>query len=94
MNEKELCERLRQNPELKERVEQLLSIIENEDGEATLANDAEQRVIDELRQMGKDALQSWADRQSNKASDKLKKQKPGVQKHGKKNSDGTAVTEK
>lgn len=94
MNDKELCAKFRQYPELRKRFEQLAAIIDNKNGETTLANDAEQSIIDELRQMGKDALQSWADCQADRTSSRIKKQKPSAQKHGKKKSDGIVATEK
>ena len=45
MNSKELAEKLEQYPDLKLRVEELLQIVENDNGEILSANVAEQRVI-------------------------------------------------
>ena len=38
------------------------SVVENAAGDVVKADEAEQRVIEELRQLGQQALQSWAER--------------------------------
>lgn len=70
-------------------MESLLLAVEDETGELKSADAAEMRVIQEMRQTGKVALQSWAERQAGKASQELK-QTAGVWSEGKKNSAGTA----
>jgi len=60
----ELVKRLSRYPELKTRVEQLLDVVENTKGDIELADDAEQRVVDELRGMGGELLQGWAANQT------------------------------
>lgn len=57
---------LRRHPELHERIEQILRIVENADGDATKADEAEELVAEQLRKMGQEALQSWADRKLQK----------------------------
>jgi hypothetical protein len=94
MTENELIEKLRIYPELKERLVQLVSIIENANGDTTLADEAERRVIEEMRSMGHDALQGWARRQSGKTMGRVLEQKNGMRKHTKKNSSGIPPTEK
>ncbi len=94
MTEVELLEKLRAYPELKTRIEQLVAIMDNDDGETTLADEAERRVIEELRGMGQDALQGWADRQSKKATKRVAEHNPAMRKHVKKNSSGTPPTER
>lgn len=64
--ERSLEERLKANPALKERVERLLSVVENASGDIEKANEAERRVFEELRQMGQEALTGWAERQHEK----------------------------
>ena len=61
--ERSLEERLKVHPELKERVERLLEVVENASGDIEKANEAERRVFEELRQMGQEALTGWAARQ-------------------------------
>lgn len=94
MTENELLEKLRAYPELKARFEQLVTIIENSNGDTTLADEAERRVIEELRGMGHDALQGWATRQSEKATSCVLEQQPKMRKHVKKKSSGTLPTER
>jgi hypothetical protein len=57
-----LEERLREYPELRARFEEMLAIVENADGDIVKADEAEERVIQELRQLGQSALQEWAER--------------------------------
>lgn len=60
--ERRLEERLREYPELRARFEEMLGIVENADGDIVKADEAEERVIQELRQLGHEALQGWAER--------------------------------
>lgn len=61
-----LEERLKGHPKLRARMEQLLAVVENASGDIEKANEAEQRVFEELRQMGQEALTGWAERQHEK----------------------------
>lgn len=94
MNTKELAEKLELHPELKARFEELVSIVENKSGDLELADVAEQRVIDEMRKLGQTALQDWANRQSNRASERFKTQQKALQKHSKKKYFGIQPMEK
>lgn len=58
-----LEERLNAQPQLKVRIEALLAIVEGGEEEVTKADEAERRVIEELRRLGNDALHSWAAQQ-------------------------------
>lgn len=60
--ERTLAERLREYPELRARFEELLAIVENADGDVVKADEAEEQVIQELRELGQSALQGWAER--------------------------------
>jgi flagellar biosynthesis/type III secretory pathway chaperone len=59
---KSLEERLREYPDLYERISELVAVVENAAGDVVKADEAEQRVIEELRQIGQSALQNWAAR--------------------------------
>jgi hypothetical protein len=85
MLDKATIEELNQYPELCERVKQLFAIIKNAEGETTLADVAEQRVIDEMRVLGHAVLQNWANQQADKAAQRAIKQKASLRKHTKKN---------
>lgn len=57
-----LLEQLQQHPALHDRIEALLQVVENTDGTAVKADEAEERVAEELRRLGHEALQAWAQR--------------------------------
>jgi hypothetical protein len=61
-SEDDLVKRLQQHPELRERVEELLRIVENADGETSTADETEEQIAEQLRKLGQEAMQTWADR--------------------------------
>ena len=64
--ERSLEERLSAHPQLLSRIEALLNVVENSAGDIEQADLAEQRVIEEVRQIGQQALSSWAEGQHQK----------------------------
>jgi septum formation inhibitor MinC len=87
-----LEERLKSHPALKAKIEALLSVVENAEGEVILADEAEQQVIEEIRQLGQAALQGWASRQQQRQSEAFAQAHPTAQRSGKKSSTGTVDT--
>lgn len=85
MNTQELLEQLEAHPELKTRIIQLLAVVNNKEGDVDLADEAERRVTEELRGLGQQSLESWANRQAAKATRNVKQQKPSLRQHTKKN---------
>lgn len=84
-SDEELLKRLNENPLLKARMINLLDVVTNAAGDVARADAAERRAIEELREMGQEVLQSWAERQiSASTTDALSE--PGVQKKGKKST--------
>ena len=57
-----LLERLNCHPQMRARVESLLAVVEDAAGDCERADAAERRMIEELRQMGHEALTAWAER--------------------------------
>ena len=57
-----LDERLREYPGLREQIEALVAVVENASGDVVRADEAEQRVVETVREIGHEALQSWAER--------------------------------
>ena len=55
-----LEERLQAHPHLRDRIHQILSIAEDAEGKIDKADEAEERVIEELRKLGQEVLQNWA----------------------------------
>jgi hypothetical protein len=88
-----LEERLNRHPELRTKIESLLSVVENAEGDVVKANEAEQRVIEEIRQLGQAALQGWATRQNQEQTDKFIQDHPQAQRTRKKGSTGTVVSD-
>ena len=81
-----LEERLTAYPQLKERLEALLAIVEDTNAEVKQADEAERRVIAEVRRLGNEALCSWAARQEGVQSTAVSQQ--GATRAGEKNSTG------
>jgi hypothetical protein len=84
-----LAQRLHQHPYLKAKVEELLAVVENAEGDLTSADAAEQRVIEEIQKLGQAALQGWAERQNQQQTQVLLEKTPAVHRSRKKNSTGT-----
>lgn len=60
--------KLNRYPHLRQRLEMLVDVVENASGDLTRADAAERRVIEEIRQLGQESLQSWAERQVEQTS--------------------------
>src|SRR5881227_487649 len=91
--ETSLEERLKEYPELKAKIETMLSIIENSGGDVEKAAEAERRIIEEMRQMGNEVLHGWARRQQQRKEEEYNA-KPGANRKEKKRSTGTHGLEK
>jgi hypothetical protein len=83
LSDEELVRRLEAHPQLRHRMESLLLAVEDEAGELREADAAELRVIDEMRRMGREALQAWAAGQVAKTGQEMAQQ-GGVWSEGKK----------
>lgn len=90
---KSIEERLNDYPELKAKIEELLSVVENAEGNLIKADAAEERVVEEIRQLGQTALQTWATRQEQAQSEAYITANPSSHRGGKKNFIGTADME-
>lgn len=85
----ELAQRLHQQPQLQARVEELLAVVENVQGDLGSANAAEQRVVEQIKKLGQAALQGWAERQNQHQTRQFIDNNPGVHRSRQKNSIGT-----
>ncbi len=88
IDRRSLEERLKEYPELKVKIEAMLSIIENAGGDVEKAAEAERRIIEEMRQMGNEVLHGWARRQQQRKEEEYNA-KPGANRKQKKRSTGT-----
>ena len=93
LTDAELLEKLNANPLLRERIGSLLLAVEDESGDLREADAAELRIIDEMRQMGRESLAAWAQRQVAKTAQEVS-QAGTVWREGKKNCAGTPPLEK
>jgi histidinol dehydrogenase len=84
-----LAQRLHQHPHLRTKVEELLAVVENTEGDLTSADAAEQRVIEEIRKLGQAALQGWAEQQNQQQTQALREKSPELHRSRQKNSTGT-----
>jgi len=89
----QITDKLSKHPELLNRVGRLLEIIENPDGRTTLADDAEECVIAEMRELGKEVLEKWAKDESQRREALLLKSEIVMKKKAKKNSTGIPLME-
>ncbi len=83
--EKRLLEQLRHHPELLERFETILALTSSEHGPRRSADEIEERLIEEVRQLGSRAMHDWAqgaearaarDLQESHPEARLRKKKP------------------
>ena len=88
-----MSERLEKHPELKERFERIMDIVENVSGEVEKANEAERRAIEAVRQLGNEILLGWAQRQQQKKENECD-QKVELSRKEKKRSTGSRSSEK
>lgn len=81
---KSLVQKLEKYPSLQARLEEMIKVVENISGEFEVADDVEERLIPEVRGMGRDLMQVWAQDQMEKKVAEVKHQK-NVKRHTKKN---------
>ena len=79
---------LNAHPQIKSRIASILAVVEDAGGDLKQADAAEMRLIEEIRRMGQETLQAWADRQVEKSEQDIR-QSGQVHREGKKNSAGT-----
>jgi hypothetical protein len=75
------------HPGFRDRVASIASAVGNLDGDLAEADAAEERLVEELRLLGREALQGWADERV-EATEREIRQQPGMHGNGKKNSAG------
>ncbi len=82
--------RLNRHPELRDKIVALLSVVENAEGDIVKANAAEERVVEEIRQIGQTALQAWATGQNQVQREVFTISQPQAHRTRQKKSTGTA----
>lgn len=93
--DEKIIELMNQNPKLKARVVSILNISNNTSGNIIKANDAEERTIEELRKLGNEVLEGWAENRMEQSTNEiLEKENGNISKNGKKKFIGTQLMEK
>jgi len=81
-----LEERLANRPELRARLHHLLDTLDQSVADGSDAHAAEERVIQQLRQLGQEFLNRWAGEAHAQAQAQVRTQHPHASQHGKKKS--------
>ena len=80
----QLVEQLRQHPEMMERLRSILDLTRNAEGPLKTADEVEELLIQELRQLGKTSMNQWAAQAEERVSHELKGQDPTIRSRKKK----------
>lgn len=76
--EMRLLEQLRQHPEIKARVQSILELAGNEEGPLKTADEVEDLLVQEIRQLGNVTMRQWAAGAEERVSTELRSQDPTV----------------
>lgn len=85
-NRRRLEERLAKRPELLERLHEIVDALEQSVSDGCDAHDAEDRVVDEIRKLGRTVLGQWAQEAHAQIQGQVPMEYPQACKNGKKNS--------
>ena len=83
LSDEALVAALRAHPELRERVSSIVLAVEGGEGELREADAAEERMVEETRLLGREALKSWAERRV-EATEREIRQGPRMHRQGEK----------
>ena len=75
------------HPGFRGRVASIVIAVGNLDGDLAEADAAEERLVEEMRLLGRECLQGWAEERV-EATEREVRQQPGMHRQGKKNSSG------
>jgi len=87
-------ERLKEYPALRRRFQSILDIVKDTAASVDKADEAEQLLIDEMRQMGKEALHDWAVGKEKEKVKDLVHDNDGIKQHSKKKFHGIPLSER
>ena len=60
MSDEEIMEGLREHPQIRSRIAGLLAVMNDAGGDLKRADDAEDRLVEEIRGLGQEVMQTWA----------------------------------
>jgi len=78
---------LKAHPGLRDRFASIIGAIENSEGNFKEADAVEERIVEEMRLLGREAMQGWAENQVEATEREIRRQ-PQMHRQGKKNSAG------
>jgi hypothetical protein len=81
------------HPELRDRMASIVGAVGNSEGNLVEADAAEERLVEEMRLLGREAMQSWAHERVTTTEQAVRLQ-AGMHRQGKKNSSGTRSSAK
>ncbi len=87
-DKKSFEQRLKNFPHLKTKLESLLDAVEDRSGDFERADDIEEYLIKQMREIAKEALSDWAIRKENEKVNEFKENATDRESHSKKNSGG------
>ena len=87
LSDEALMAALRAHPELRKRMSSIVLAVEGGDGELKEADAAEERMVEETRLLGREALKGWAERRV-AATEREIRERPQMHRQGEKNSAG------
>jgi hypothetical protein len=88
LSDEALMAALQAHPEFRKRVSSIVLAVAGGDGDLKEADAAEERMVEETRLLGREALKSWAERRV-EATEREIRQRPQMHRQGEKNSAGT-----
>ena len=75
------------HPSFRDRLASIMGAVGNSEGDLGEADAAEERLVEEMRLLGREALQGWADKRV-EATEREVRGQAGMHRQGKKNSAG------
>jgi hypothetical protein len=82
--ESDLIERLRKHPAIMDRVQKILEIAEDAGGPTKTADEIEELLMEEMRQLGGATLEGWAAQAQERVGQQFKEKHPAALKRKKK----------
>jgi hypothetical protein len=79
---------LQSHPDFRDRLAAIVGAVGNQDGDLDLADAAEERLVEEMRLLSREALRGWAEGRV-EATEREVRGQAGMHRQGKKNSPGT-----
>src|SRR5271155_2889069 len=87
LSDEEFLAFLEKHADLRDRFASIVGVVENSEGNLKEADTAEERILEEMRHLGREAMQGWAERQVEVTEQEIRQQ-PQMHRQGKKNSAG------